>query len=463
MNSFLLQSFKGGISDFEDKGITGSFKFGQSLDIRKTIDSLSCQQALATEGAGIVVDTVRFIVSTSLGTTYGFGSLGKIYRRTLAGTWSLLYTDADGAITGACEWFLNTGKVYLFWATATKLHCKELPGSDVWADVDALAGWPKTTLTTSTYHTMVQAVGSLQVANEDYIAMVGYDGSYTHQALNIFKKNYAKAMLERGNYLIVGAPSKNTTSESDIVEWDTSSLAYNDRRPLQGGAINAMIDTDLPLMQVGTDGALYYGDMQNRLPILNIPGGGYCNPSGVTNDEGLALFGIYGNSLGYNGVWSYGRKKLNQDRTLNFEYNIGTCDEIGTVARVGSTILVTYKNGANYYVKKVDTATKATAYYYSLDLKAPSKLNYLPIWGPIVLTMKPLPASCQVEVYYKLDKQGSFIQAKMEDGTTAFATTGGQEVVFFAQEKAKIFEIEIKLTPSVNTTPEVYKVEVYFE
>lgn len=462
MSSFLIKTFRGGISDFEDKGVSGSFKMGKGLDIRKKVDSLSCQQDLTQEGTGIIADTIRFIVPCTDGNAYGFGSLGKIYKRTSAGVWTLVYTDTDGAVTGACEWFLSSGKTYLFWACATKLHCKEIPGNTGWTDVDALATYPKTTLTSSTYHTMCQAVGSLVIVNEDQLATVGYDGSYSYTALNIFKKHYGKALLERNNYVVVGAPRKDTSPESDIIGWDTSSLAFNDRKTLKGGAINAMIDTEIPLLQVGTNGALYYGDFQNILPILNIPGGGYCNPGGVTNDEGLALFGIYGNTDGYNGIWSYGRKKLNQDRVLNFEYNVGTCDEIGAVCKVGSDILVSYKNGTNYYVKKVGT-TKATGYYYSIDLVAPSSFNYIPTWTTVVLTMKPLPTSCTVALYYKLDKGGSFIQANMEGGTLTATTANSQEAVFLIGEKAKIMEIEIVLTPSLNTTPEIYKVELYFE
>jgi len=462
MNSYVLKSFKG-ISDYEDKGLQGSFKVGINLDVRKKVDSLSCQQTLVQEGAGVVVDLIRWIIPCLDGNSYLFGNAGKIYKRTSAGTITLVSTDADGAITGACEWYLNTPKTYLFWATATKIHCKEIPGASNWSDVDALAGWPKTTLTSSSYHTMIQAVGSLQIANEDWLAMVGYDGSFSHQALNLFKKNYAKALVERGGYIVVGSPSKSTAQESELVAWDTSAESWNDKKIIKGGAVNALIDVEIPLAQVGTAGEIYFSDLQNRLPIVSIPGGGYCNPGGVANDGGLALFGIYGNDADRNGIYSYGRKILNGNRVLNLEYNVGECDEIGAIAKVGSDILVTYKNGSDYFVKKVDTANKATAYYYSLDLKPPVPFSYLPTWGQIVLTMKALPASCQVEVFYKLDKTGSFIQAQMEGDIAAFTTTGGTEAVFLVGEEAKIFEIEIKLTPSVNTTPEIYKAELFFE
>lgn len=304
MNSFVLKSFRGGISDFEDKGIPGSFKYGQALDVRKKVDSLSCQQALVEEGSGVIVDLVKFIVPCSDGNSYLFGDASKIYKRTSAGTITLVYTDTgETGIKGACEWFLSTGKTYLFWATNTRLNCKEIPGLSNWTDVNALAGFPKTNLTAATWHTMIQAVGSLQIANLDYLAMVGFDGSYTNAALNLFKKNSAKALVERGRSVIVGAPRSDNSPESNLLSWDTSSQAYNDKKVILGGAINALVDTDLPLMQVGTSGGLYYGDLVNIMPIQSIEGGGYCNPGGVTTDEGLALFGIFGNSLLRDGIY----------------------------------------------------------------------------------------------------------------------------------------------------------------
>ena len=114
-------------------------------------------------------------------------------------------------------------------------------------------------------------------------------------------------------------------------------------------------------------------------------------------------------------------------------------------------------------VFKVDTANKATGTYYSLDLKAPTGLNYVPMWGPIILNLDPLPTGCSIDCYYELDKSGTFIQAKLEGNTASFSTVGGTEAVFLVGEKAKIFGVELVLHPSVNTTPEIYQVEVLFE
>jgi hypothetical protein len=473
MPSFVLKSYKGGQSDYDNKGLPGAFKSGSyNLDIRKKVDSLSCAQALADVGNPvIIVDLIRMLVPSTDGNCYGFGSTGKIYKITSSNVVSVVYTDADGAITGAAEFSCSNGKKYMFWATATKLKCKEIPGNAAWTDAnaDVVVGattytYPKTDLTSSTNHMMTQAVGSLQIANEDYLAMVGYDGSYTNEALNLYPRNYAKVVMEKGRYVMVGAPRDDSSSESELFIWDTVALDYNDNKCIKGGAVNAMIETEAPLAQLGINGGIYYADFQNVLPVCQITGGGYCNPYGVTNDDGVALFGIYGNSENLNGIYSYGRKTLNDNRTLNLEYYIGACTEIGSIAKVGTRILVAYRNGSSYYLKRVDTASKATAYYYSLDLegRVKAKLDDKPVWSFITLFMKPLPASCTVEVYYKLDKAGSFIQANMQDDVTSSIVTGLQESVFLVNEQAETLEIEVKLTPSVNTTPEIFRVECFF-
>lgn len=469
MSSYLLKQYNGGQSDFEDRGVAGSFKIGESLNIRKEEDTLSCQQALITLGSGTIVDLIRWLVPSTDGNCYGFGSLGKIYKITSAGVVSVVYTDADGAITGAKEFYQQNDKTYLFWTTATKLHSKELPGNGAWSDVDAdiVVGsthytYPKSNLTSATWHTMTDALGELMIANKSLLAQLGYDGSYTTEVLNVFKNNYIKTVIERGTAVIVGAPSNDNSPQNTLFAWYGLSNSWDDKKSLKGGVINAMIDTDMPLCQVGTNGGIAYSDMNNVLPITSIRGGGYCNPGGVTNDDGLALFGIYGNSANRNGIYGYGKKVLNLPVALNMEYSVGACDEIGAIAKVSTDIMVSYKIGSNYYLAKVDTAAKATAYYYSLDLKPPKRLNYVPTWNHITLNTKALPSGCKIEVYFKKNKTGDFIQAKMEGNITQFNTVDGTEAIFLLGHQAKIGEVKIKLTPSANTTPEIESIEIFF-
>ena len=50
MGVFQIVSARGGLSDYEDKGIVGAFKFAANLDVRKLKDTISAGQALLDEG-----------------------------------------------------------------------------------------------------------------------------------------------------------------------------------------------------------------------------------------------------------------------------------------------------------------------------------------------------------------------------------------------------------------------------
>lgn len=478
MASWLINTFNAGISDYENKGARGSFKAGQSLDIRKLIDSLSCQQAIAnetiTDGGGLT-DLPLFMFPASDGQFYAFCRDGKIFRRTSGGVWALMYTDTNesGNIIGAAQWVNKNGWTYLMWATPTRLNVKKLIGpaysnTEPWADVNVAdtGTWPKTNLTSATWHTMVEVNGTLQIANKNVLALVGFDFSYTNLALQLVPHNLAKAIIERGVNAIVGCDRDDNIGKSGMFQWDQISQNYNNKKILPVKSINALIDTDKPLAQVGTKGALFYTDFLNSLPITYFPGGGQCYPDGVENDDGLALFGVFGNGTGNTGIYSFGKKRNNAPYALNLEYPI-TCDEIGSVKKVGTDLFISYKNGSNYKIAKVNTSAKAQGSYYGLDLEVPAKYiaDALPLFTKVRLKTAPLPSGTNIEVWRRIDKNLSngFTPANMEGGSTQFNTTGAQEAWFYIGDYGKIIEPKLILNPSGNNTPEVYSIEVFFD
>lgn len=473
MPSFEIKSFQG-ISDFEDRGIKGAFKFGSGLDTRKDIDTLSAGQALADDLAvGTMTGLALFIVPSIDGNSYHFCRGGRIYKRTAAGVYSLAHTDPDGNILGAVEAYCSNGKNYMFWATATKLHCKEIPGNATWSvDLDAsvVVGsatytYPKTDLTSATWHTMKWIVGRTLICNGPTLAFVGYDGSYTKNALQLYPNCLSKCLIERSKLGIIGNELKDLSEESPIFSWNTTDLSPTDKAPsIPVKGINSMIDTELPLVQVGNNGKLYFNDFLNVLPILSFPGGGQTNPDGVCNHNGLALFGLFGGTTGYSGVYSFGRVKKDAQIALNFDYPL-TCSEIGSVKKVGSDILISYTVGTTYGVKKVSTTAKvARAVFQSVDLRPPAPYDRVVEWSEIKLTMKPLPAGTTVEVWRRIDKTGDFVQCNLPDGlnTLAFSTTGGTEAIFSVGDNGKIFELQIVLNTTANLTPEIIKAEIFF-
>lgn len=474
MDSFLLNSFLG-LSDYENKGTKGAFKFASNADIRRRIDSLKAQQALTDDLAtGTFTSPPTHIVDSADGNSYFAVGL-KIYERTSAGVYSLQYTDvaADGNINGMAEWVNDAGDTFLYYTTPTRLNRKRLLGTgytpgdhdDTWDDVNATVNsqtYPKTNLTSATYHTMAEVCGSLLGCNLDYLFKVGYDDSYTHQAVRLRLGNTAKTLIESGIVAKIGANETAGRGKGMLYIWDTDDQNYTDKLSLPFSGINAIIETEVGIVQYGTDGMLYFFGDRAKVPIAQLPEGGQVNPEGVESNEGLALMGVYGNGDGYTGIYTYGRKKKNADFALNCEYQFD-CDAIYAVAKVGSDILFTYKSGSSYGVKKVDTANKATLTYQSLDLPAPRKLQRPVNWSMVVLQMSALPANCSVEVWRKMDKSSTWVQANVEGGGLTYNTEGGTEATFLVGDKGKIFELQIILNCSGNNSPEVYEAQIYFE
>jgi len=533
MPIYEISGFSGGISDFADRGIKNSFKFGANLSIRKAVDSLTCQQTLKEEGefdshspslsvspsatgsaspsvsasksssptpspsssvspspsptpsvsksaspsvsvsssvslspspssgfTTIFEGLIRTFVKASDGYTYGFDNTGCIYRRDSAGYWQKVYDDPDGEIKGAEEKPSSTGKRWLFWATDRKLKRKDLDLDWTEANVETFAQ----NLESCDWHTMRQVAGSLMIANKEYLAMVGYDDSYTNEALDLIPGNTAKTLVERNGRVITGT----------VLTGD----------PTVG--INGAVDAEYPLAQVGTDGDIYYSDMSSSIPVKRFPGGGQVNPGGVCNEVeqinffewdqnalswidkqsvgNMALFAVYSADTGYDGIYSYGRKNKNKPFALNLDYAIDGIEELGAITSVSGTILVSYRDGPEFGVKAVDSTTKATATYYGLDFRAPvKKPTNITNWKYAEVFCSPLPAGTSIQFKYKLNKSSSFTSAMMENGSTTFTASGEKRAVFLIGEEAEIFEPQVVLTPTGNTSAEVHRVRVYFD
>lgn len=529
MSKYKINSYRDNVSDYEDKGIPGAFKFGSNLDIRKDVDSLSCTQALVDEGlidsrseslsvspsstvspspspspsasssptpspsssaspslsvslspsvtssfspslsqslsqevSSVFRDLIMYFVKASDGYTYGFGDKGYVYRRDADAFWLRVYKDEGGEIKGAAEWYdQNNGGTYLHWATDTVLKRKNLYGRSDWNDVETIASGAVTTgspLTSADSHFMTEAGGALVIANGPTLAMVGYDASYTNNALNLIPGNIAKTIVERKGRSITGC-----ARASDLT-----------------GGVNGAIDVEVPLAQIGDDGELFYADMVSSVPIKRFPGGGKVNPGGVGNKVSevnffeweqtalswidkqsvgnMALFAIYDADAGKGGIYTYGRKKKNHPMSLNLEHLLDA-DELGAVVDISGTTLVSYQDGVDFGVKATDPDNKAQGIYEGLDLYGQIKQHAeVSIWETVMLFCKPLVAGTSLEFWYKTNKNGDFIQAKMQGNVAQFTNTGETRAVFNVQVSGDIFEPRVVLNPTGNISPEVYQI-----
>ena len=538
LNVFETSSFNGGIAPFESKGPSGSFKMGYNLDPRKRVDSISSGQDLTdignlfstsasispsasrspssspspsysasqspssspspsgqgtsspspssslspsastspsssvspssspspspALGNSVFSDLIRFFVNASDGNVYGFGNTGKVYKITPELACYQVF-DIGQEIKGAYEKPSSSGNTYLVFATNTNLHHKLIPGLSNWQDVDkTLPDWPKTNLSSQDWHTMTQVGGDVLIADGSRLAFVGYDDSYTNEALDLIPGNIVKTLLERVGFAIIGT--------------------YRAAAPNEG--INAAIDSEVPLAQVGTKGMIVYSNLTDTVPVRQIPGGGQANPGGVANEVtqanffqwqqtalswinkqvigNMALFGIYNNTEGKGGIYSYGRRDKDYPFILNLEYSLNV-NEIGALTNIWGLTFASYRDGVTFGVKVTDVNNKAVGRYDAPDFKAPvKKISSHTTWGLVQLFMSPIVSGQSVEYWYRFNKTGSFIQAKTTDGQTAFSTVGGNLAMFSIQGLGEIYEHYIVLNPIGNVSPEVYRDRVYF-
>ena len=419
MRPYIIKSFRGGVSDENDKGIPGAFKFGYGLDLHKRQDSLSCKQALLPASGATVTDLIKVFVTGADGSTYAFGDAGKIYARSPENTWALMYTDANGEIKGAAEWELDNGDRYMFWCTNTSVARKIMSsGNDDWTD--AVINW-KTILTASPYHTMLRACGKMMITNDNLLAMIGYDGSFTPSAFNAQPGNNLKCLEERDDYCIMGSYREDESEQGHIWSWITTALNWVQKKKIPVKGVNALIYSELMLMQGGTDGELFFSDFSKAVPLHAFIGGGQVNPNGVCIEDDIAMFGAYGGT--YPGIWSYGRKRKNRPLVLNYPYRLSptvvtgsTIGELGALKTVNGVLLASWRTDdgttLEYGVDMMSNTTKATAIYESLEFDAGSP--HLEKGFQIAkLVMTPLPIGCSLSMKYKMDKISAWVIAKL--------------------------------------------------
>ncbi len=473
LNAYRIKGFRGGIADDAYKGVAGAFRFGYGLDIRNGADTLKCNQALEKDSGSVVTDLILFFVPASNGKLYGFGNTGNIYSKdTPASAWVLRYTDPDGKIMGASEYTNNNGSgsyvPYLYWATETKL--KRIPfsgsfpgGVETFGTLNGDPAW----------HTMTIAVGVLQICDGRYIALVDYEGNFNNQALDLIAGNRTKTLLPQDQIAIIGSTKGDKIEEGWLWTWDKQQPSWILRRMIAEKGVNAMIQTDFIMVQAGISGGLYYWDTVNILRFKAFPGGGWVNPGAAANLKGVALMGVTGSDKC--GLYSYGRLSKNEPYSMNLEYVPShgklTGVEIGAVTVYGDQPFASWKDGSTYGVDTVDPDNKADARYEGLVFDA-GEPELQKGFRHIKLLTKPLPSQCWLKTYYRINEQGEWKQAYLEDGADSFDKEGNTKVVFTVETgdeeeeekgKGETFELAFDLHPSGNNTPEIVAASTYFE
>lgn len=484
MIPYTIKSFRGGVSDESDKGIPGSFKYGHGLDIHGRDDVLRCASTSAS--LGTISGLVRFFVPAADGSTYAFCHNGSIYAVNGAvndPTTTFVYNDENGDIKGAAEWKLSDGNNYLYWATATSVARAALNGTgDLPWGVGVASIDYKTTLTNTDWHTMKPAGGSLFIANGSDLAEIDYDGNFDIASLNIRPGNLLKCIEERDDSVILGSERGDDSEEGHLWSWITTAIKWIQKRKYPIKGVNALIHTELPLLQGGAQGEIFLSDFTNVVPLATVPGNGETAPGGVSIENDLAVFGIYGGSaVSYPGIWSYGRRGKNRPNALSYPYRISqtvngsTVTTVGALAVVNGQLLASWgvmdDSYSTYGIDGVSSTTKANAVYESLEFDG-GATHLKKMFSSVKLIMKPLPSGTSVSVRFKTDKASTggdssagagWRYAFTGSGATSFSTTTAVEAIFSIGVPANIYEVGVDLTASGSDTPEIDSIVTYVD
>ena len=461
LSNYAIEDFRGGIAGQRKRGPKGSFKFAKGVDIHGEDNVLSCNYKLAKDSATIVTDLVLTMIRGSDEAIYAFGNTGKIYRKPSGGAWGLAYTDTDGKITGAAEFERSDGegayKKYIYWATQTKLKSIEIS--------TAGGAWAPETETfdvgnVNHYHTMRVGAGVLMICDGQNIALVDREGAFNDAALLLPSGCVAKTLLDRNDRIIIGA--EDDVLDGWLFTWDRFADSWITKTSVQAQGVNAMAYLEGGVMvQVGEDGRAKFWNFGETHPLRTIPGTGWAYPGAIGEHREMLHVGM--NSGTKCGVYTLGRLDKNDPLALNLEYVPShgkiTGVEIGSIAKDGTDLYVSWKDGTSYGIDKL-SSSRAVAVYESLeyDAKQPESTK---LTAHIKIVSKTIPTGCSVVVKYKTNRDADWVATKRSDNGESMVA-GEYAIIFDIEAYGENYEVQVTLTPNGSSTPEIYSINNYF-
>ena len=465
LNTLTIEDFRGGIVEQGRRGPRGSFRFGYGLNIRDGENTLKCQQKLKKDSSTTVTDLPLVMIKGSDGNKYAFGDTGKIYRKIGTGAWALVYTDADGKITGAYE-YTSTTNTFIFYATQTKLKKITLANAGgTWSGNITTVG-TFTTGSADDYHTMWEATGVLFVADGQLLAIYDYNDATNFSALRLPTKEQMYTLRDRNDRVIMG------TKKGILYQWDRLADSWFGKKDVQAGTINAMEWLEGgAVLQVGDNGNLKYWNLAESYPFKRIPDTSNSLPNGICIHNELVHIGMNGGSK--NGVYTIGRYDKNDPIALNLEYIPShgklTGTTIGALLSDDDDLYVAWKDGSTYGIDIIDHSNKAPAVYESMVLNM-GKPQLDKLVEIIKIETLALPENCSYTVKWRSSQvtgnedADGWNQCDTEDGG---ATTWDEEdtakSVWKCGAQGETYEIRIELTPNGNNTPEIRSINSYFD
>lgn len=463
-----------GLADSKFSGILGSVAAMVGIDIHSTPGLIKVHQALAKDspdsGVNEVNELCRVRLAVSSGETFWFSyTSGKIWRRSTTGVWLLVYTTTPAAGGAGC---LGAEEYdgFIYWATESRLH--RIPIANIataahWT-ANAVPNWKTFTNTDPEFHPMVVRGLRLFIGDANYVAKVYEDSGHQFQAnaLDLRQPYRIKTMIEFDIDLLIGTFVNDNVNKTEVIRWDTyDEESWQTSDSIEENGINAFIrDDNYVYVQAGKFGRIYFYDGVRLIPYKRIPGNwsptkyGEVYPQAVSTLLTIPVFG-FSNGAGNpteQGVYSFGSYSKDYPKILDLSYPVSaglSNIEIGAVLAIGADLLVSWYDGTNYGVDKLNWSAKyASAYIETMVLTAADIRHFLKTTLEFFANYVSLPANTAIGFKYKKKHEATFSDAVTVINDTKLMQVRTKEGTI---PEVAALQLRIDFTVSSNNAPEV--------
>lgn len=379
MPNVIFEQHKG-LADSIYSGIKDSYAKSVGIDFHSIPGALTVHQALSKHSGATITELCKVVVGVSDGSKLWFSSTsGKIWRE-LSGAYELVYTTSAAAggsgCSGASEF---NGRIY--WATESRVHYIAV------ANIGSTASWtanaqPNAHIfsnTDNTYHPMQIVNNELFIGDKIYVAGINSVFSFTANRLDIIAPHRIRVLKPFDVDLLIGTIISENVNDCQFIRWDTVQDSWQFAQNLKHNGIRAAgYSGEIPIFIVGSAGRIYYYDGERLKKWKRLPGSwsgsAYydVNPNAVELWDDRAIIGVSngsGNPIDQ-GIYDLGSYSADYSNILSQSHVISsgaiTAVQIGAIISDGLVFYISWYDGTNYGVDKLDlTAKYALAYLES--------------------------------------------------------------------------------------------------
>ena len=457
-----------GLSDSKFSGLEDSFAVSVGIDGVSVPGILQANQKLAKDSASTVTALCRVAVAISNGMTIWFSYTdGKIWSRTTAGVWTLVWTTTPAAGGAGCLGAKEfNGRLY--WATESRLHYIAIGST-----MDTAAYWTTNatedtatfTVTDSEFHPMVIQNTSLFIGDGYYVSRVTSAFVFKADALDIKTPHRIKDLIDFDIDILICTFIHANVNKAEVIRWDTVSTSLQTSDPIDENGVNCFIrDDNFVYAQCGQFGKIYFYDGSQLVPFKRIPGTwsptsyGEVFPGSVATHLTMPVFG-FSNGSGnpaLQGVYRFGSYSKDYPKVLDLSFPISNSStlqtlSIGAILAVGADLFVAWQDGSTYGVDKLDWSAKyASAYLETMVLTPAQTRHLLNTITKIYANYSSLPASTDIGFQYKKD-HGSYVDITTEITDAVLL----QKYVELSVDNVAALQLKITLTVSSNSSPQI--------